>query len=174
MLSTHGIGTGSVQYQAELLRLMRVAAAHLASPDVSAIACMSPDHNAAEATSTGSSRYIALAVLFPTVSGSDLLSINNGFIPRGRLPKLNKARRALTLQVAHKQRATPPPTSLPCTAADVSRESFRIETATALFMLMWLNIWEIFFIIYVLASFFSRRPPVQKCAPTPCKITACE
>lgn len=75
---------------------------------------------------------MVIAVNIPTDKGSDRLSMNSGFMPRGRLPKLNNAPNEDALQSVAKERATPPPISLPCTAADVKMESLQIDVASLL------------------------------------------
>ena len=88
--------------------------------------------------------------------------MNSGFMPRGKLPKTNDVPTAAARYFVARQRATPPPMSLPWTAAE-DAESFRMEVARSLHYEWSLRL----AILSPGVSLLSRRPPVQKCAPAP-------
>ena len=140
VLSTHCWAMKLVSCESTLLRQVNARAMTFACLALSPMAYTSPSSQAAEALARGSSRYIVIATKFPAYSGSDRLSMKRGFIPRGRLPKLNNAPNEDTLHSIAKERATPPPMSLPCTAAAVKRGSFRMDVASLLFWFTCFNI----------------------------------
>ena len=84
-------------------------------------------------------------------------------MPRGKLPKTNEAPTAATRHFVARQRATPPPMSLPWTAAE-DVESYLMAVARSLH---YVGSPRPAILLRGASLFPSRRPPVQKCAPTP-------
>eukprot|EP00961_Rhodomonas_salina_P180420 2435232-Rhodomonas_salina.1 len=91
-----------------------------------------PVWHASCADTTVSSKYICSARLHPAVIGNERLKQKQGFAPRGRFPKLKVECSEHTLQSAANASATPPPISLPCTAAITGIGKLRIAVATTL------------------------------------------